>query len=169
MKKVIAHGMVLASCFFLLAGCGTQTGQPAKLNAIPFADEQLYAAAYLGYQQIQDLDYYTSQYLDGEQLPIHYLSDGDYYLFIPRYPGMALSLFQNDITTSQSARVFEDPDCGPFILQCNVSDIFSDATIRLTYQDESVEFSPFISLKDGSLDIGERGLDITKAPEHTTD
>ena len=45
------------------------------------------------------------------------------------------------------------------------SDIFADAVIRLTYQDESVEFSPFLSLKDGSVDIGARGLDLTKPAE----
>ena len=48
------------------------------------------------------------------------------------------------------------------ILQCNASDIFADATIRLTYEGETAEFSPFISLKDGSVDLGTQGLDLTK-------
>jgi hypothetical protein len=64
--------------------------------------------------------------------------------------------------TMQSSLIYEEPDCQPFILQCNVSDIFADATICLTYQDQTAEFSPFISLKDGSLDVGAYGLNITK-------
>ena len=48
---------VLMLCFVLLTGCAT-TNSPAptevpetsKIDAIPFAEEQLYAAAYLGYQ-----------------------------------------------------------------------------------------------------------------------
>ena len=38
----------------------------------------------------------------------------------------------------------------------------NDIVSQLTYEDETVEFSPFISLKDGSVDIGERGLDLTQ-------
>ena len=75
---------------------------------------------------------------------------------------MELSLYRNDLETSQPILIYQDPDCQPFILQCNASDIFADATIRLTYKDETAEFSPFISLKDGSVDIGTQGLDITK-------
>jgi hypothetical protein len=119
--------------------------------------------AYLGFQETDGLDYYVEQYLDSDQLPVHCLSGGDYYLVIPRYQGMELSLYQNDMETMRSDLLYEDPDCRPFLLQCNVSDIFPDATIRLTYQGESVEFSPFISLKDGALDIGAHGLDSTKS------
>ena len=48
-------------------------------------------------------------------------------------------------------------------MQCNVSDIFADVTVRLEYNGETAEFSPFISLKDGTLMIGERGLDLTES------
>lgn len=160
MKKIVCP--MLLVCLGLLAGCASQKQEPGKLDAIPFAEGQSYAVAYLGYQQIDDLDYYVEKYLDRDRVPIHYLSDGDYYLVIPRYAGMELSLFQNDMMTAQSTLVYEDPDCQPFILQCNVSDIFADATIRLTYEGESAEFSPFISLMDGSLDIGSQGLDLTR-------
>lgn len=133
-----------------------------KRDAIPFKEGQLYAAAYLGYQTIDDWNYYTEKYLDTAEIPTHYVSGGDYYLVIPRYDGMALSLFVNDIETSEAAIRFRDPDTGAFVIQCNVSDIFADVTIRLEYKGETAEFSPFISLKDGSVMVGERGLDITK-------
>lgn len=143
------------------AGQSAQT-QPSKLDSIPFADGQSYAVAHIGYQKIENLDYYVQQYLENSDLPIHYLSSGDYYLVIPRYEGMALSLYKNDFETSDPVLLYEEPNCRPFIIQCNVSDIFPDATIQLTYQGETLSFSPFISLKDGSLDVGEHGLNLTK-------
>lgn len=153
--------LVLAA---LLAGCSAQS-QSSRQEAIPFTEGQLYAAAYLGYQQMEDLDYYVQQYLDSDQLPVHYLSSGDYYLIIPRYSGMELSLYRNDFDTSEPILIYRDPDCQPFLLQCNASDIFADATIRLTWEDETVEFSLFLSLKDGSVEIGDRGLDLTAGSE----
>lgn len=122
--------------------------------------------AYLGYQQMEDLDDYTAQYLDSDQLPVHYISSGDFYLVIPRYAGMELSLYRNDMETMDPVLLYEDPDCKPFILQCNASDIFADATIRLSYGEETAEFSPFISLKDGTVDVGEQGLLLTKPADN---
>ena len=163
MKRAFFYFPLLL-CLFLLGGCGG-VEEVSKRDNIPFQEGQLYAAAYLGYQQIDDLDYYLERYLDDGELPVHYLSGGDFYLVIPRYDGMALALSRSDIETLQSTLIYEDPDCCPFLLQCNASDIFADAVIRLTYQDESVEFSPFLSLKDGSVDIGAGGLDLTKPAE----
>jgi hypothetical protein len=161
-KQVSAKLLLPLLCLLLFSACASPSADRRKQDAIEFQSGQLYAAAYLGYQQLDDLDYYVERYLDSDQLPIHYVSGGDYYLVIPRYQGMALSLYENNMETMQSFLIYQDPDCQPFLLQCNVSDIFPDVTVRLTYQGESVEFSPFLSLKDGSVDIGERGLDLTK-------
>ncbi len=161
MKRILAILSVLLPCTLLLAGC-TAPPEANKRDTIPFSEGQLYAVAHLGYQQIENLDYYAEHYLDSDALPIHYLSDGDYYLVIPRYDGMSLSLSQGNIETLGSVLIFEDPNCQPFIIQCNASDIFADAIIHLTYGEEEAEFSPFISLKDGSVDIGPNGLLLTE-------
>ena len=155
---------LLAGCAFSPSGSAPTPPRASKRDNIPFAENQFYAVAHLGYQEIENLEFYAEQYLDSNELPVHYFSDGDYYLVIPRYSEMNLSLYRNDIVTSSSALVYEEPDCRPFILQCNVSDIFPDAAIQLTYAGETVEFSPFISLKDGSVDVGERGLLLTDQP-----
>lgn len=160
-KKSIASVLSLLILLGLLTGCSPQA-QSSRQDNIPFAEGQLYAAAYLGYQQMDNLDYYVQQYLGSDSLPVHYLSSGDYYLIIPRYSGMELSLYRNDFDTSEPILIYEDPDCRPFVLQCNASDIFADATIRLTWQEETVEFSPFLSLEDGSVQIGAQGLNLTK-------
>ena len=169
MKKISFCCMVSLIYLLMPAGCTdpADAGIPNESavnqrDNIPFSDDQYYAVAHLGYQQITGLDDYVQQYLEHDKIPIHYLSAGDYYLVIPRYAGMSLSLFQNDFETSEAVLIFETPDCQPFVIQCNASDIFADATIRLSYETESAEFSPYISLKDGELDIGPKGLDITK-------
>lgn len=168
-KRIALCGFAMA-CMLLFSGCAvfsdsSEQSEPAasKRDNIPFSEHHSYAVAYLGYQEITELDYYVEQYLDSDALPVHYLSSGDYYLVIPRYSGMKLSLCQNDIETGESVLIFQDPDCRPFIIQCNASDIFPDAAILLSYNGEDIEFSPFISLRDGSVDIGANGLNITKA------
>ena len=166
---------VLALAVLLLSACALAAGEPGSASPggsqscpvpgsgwenIPFSGDQCYAVAHLGYQEMDDLPLYAP-YLEEDSLPVHYFSPGDYYLVIPRYPGMALALYQNDINSDQPSLVYTDPDCRPFVIQCNASDIFEDATIRLSWEGEEIEFSPFISLKDGSIVVGPRGLDLT--------
>ncbi|MDD5938867.1 MAG: hypothetical protein PUC36_07660 [Clostridiales bacterium] len=162
MKKLLALAAAL-SCLLSLAGCG---GSPEPgtggADSIPFQENQLYAAAYLGYQETGDLSFYTENYLDGGDLPVHHVSSGDYYLIIPRYEDMTVQLYQNDIQTGDPVLFYEEPACRPFLIQCNVSDIFPDVTIRLTRQGETAEFSPFLSLENGKPEFGDRGLDITR-------
>ncbi|MDD5945723.1 MAG: hypothetical protein PUD43_08425 [Clostridia bacterium] len=188
MKRALIGFTAVLSCLLMLSGCTASTSktddgvneekqeevqeevqeeiheevkEESKLDSIPFEDGQYYAAAYLGYQEMDDISYYTEQYLDDDNVPVHYFSDGEYYLIIPRYSDMELTLLKNDMETMTSTEVYEESDCKPFIIQCNVSDIFPDATVRLTYEGNTVEFSPYLSLMDGSVQIGENGLDIT--------
>lgn len=161
LNKIIT--VIVVACVLTLIGCNdTKEEIVSKRDTIPFAANQLYAVAYLGYEEIEDLTFYKEQYLDDESMPIHYFSNGEYYLIIPRFDDMGVRLYRNDFETMDKALVYESVDCQPFIVQCNISDIFSDVTVELTYQGETVEFSPYISLKDGSVVAGDRGLNITR-------
>jgi len=169
MKRIVICLAVMITLVVLFSGCSlTQTkkdnsdSEISKIESIPFLKNQLYAVAYLGYGEVNEVSFYVQNYLDSENIPIHYLSQGEYYLVIPRYSNMTVSLYKNDMQTMDSSLLFEEKECRPFIIQCNVSDIFSDATICLTYSGETVEFSPFISLKDGTVEVGDRGINITK-------
>ncbi len=93
---------------------------------------------------------------------MHHISDGDFYLIIPRDPNATVRLYKNDMLTQTSSIFYEQPDGSPFVIGCNVSDIFPDVTVSITSGRETVDFSPFISLKDGSVQVGERGLNITR-------
>jgi len=167
MKKLVMYSALIIVLIVLFSGCTiiqTEKGDSEikKIESIPFLKDQLYAVAYLGYDEISELSFYIQKYLDSENIPIHYLSQGEYYLVIPRYSNMSLLLYKNDIQTMDSSLIFEEKECSPFIIQCNVSDIFSSATICFTYNNETIEFSPFISLKDGTVVVGDRGINITK-------
>lgn len=134
----------------------------SKRDNIPFEDNQLYAVAYLGYITIEDMDYYLENYLDEEEIPNYYFSGDEYYLIIPRHEDMEVRLYRNDLATMGKTLEQECESGKPFIVQCNVSDIFPDVTVELTHNGETVEFSPYISLKDGSVQVGEYGVNITK-------
>lgn len=185
MKKMTTFLGSLLMCGVLLAGCGA--GDPAgdeeqlnsevqsseqmdemvgsdeqltKMDAIPFGEGQFYAVALLGYQDMSSFEDYAALYLDDPEIPIHYISDGSYYLVIPREP-MDLQICRNDMETGESTLVFYDPVCEPFIVQCNVSDIFADTTIVLSNSEISEEFSPFISLENGEVQMNAGGVLLT--------
>ena len=122
MKKHTAWIAALL-CLLALAGCRAAPdsgSEGSKTASIPFQEDQLYAVAYLGYGEINDLAFYTENYLDDVNLPVHYLSKGDYYLIIPRYADMEVRLYRNDIEPMGT------------------------------------------TLEDGSVQVGDRGVDITK-------
>ena len=135
---------------------------PAPYENIDFQEGQWYAAAYLGWEEMEGLADYQAAYLQGESVPVHYVSPGEFYLIVPRYPDMAVKLYRNDINGAAPALLFAAENCVPFVVQCNISDIFSDLTVELSYGGETVSFSTYISLKDGSVEVGERGLELPK-------
>ena len=135
---------------------------PALLSTLPYTDGQLYAAAYLGYQAPTDLDFFQQTYFGGRELPVHHISDGDFYLIIPRDPNATVRLYKNDMVTDSKTLFYEQTNGDAFVIGCNVSDIFPDVTVSITSGGETVDFSPYISLKDGSVQVGARGLNITR-------
>ena len=171
MKKMTA---ALLLCGLWLAGCGASEVTPSeppestppiqisKLDAIPFEGDQLYAIACLGYEKEERLAFYEQEYLDDGIAAAHYVSNGEYYLVIPRYPDMTLRLYRNVFGETEKILFYESETSESFLLQCNISDIFPDVTVEFICEGESVSFSPYISLKDGSLAAGERGLDLTR-------
>lgn len=128
-----------------------------------FCGRERYGVAYLGWGEAGDLSAYAERFEFAEDIPTYRVSDGDYYLIVPRYEGMQMRLYRNDSESGERTLLYEEEACRPFLLACNVSDIFPDATVALTWEEETVEFSPFISLRDGTLEVGARGLDITQA------
>ena len=79
---------------------------------------------------------------------------------------------QKNVTMNIYSAVMEEADIvkdkliastnKPFILKCNVSDIIPNIIIEIKQNNIVYEYSPSISLKDGSLYVNECVLDVTK-------
>ena len=50
----------------------------------------------------------------------------------------------------------------PFYVTCNISDIYSNVLIEVIYKDTVYDYSPYISLKDGSLFVEDFVLEVTE-------
>ena len=82
---------------------------------------------------------------------------------------------QKNVTMNIYSAVMEEADIvkdkliastnKPFILKCNVSDIIPNIIIEIKQNNIVYEYSPSISLKDGSLYVNEHVMDISYKKE----
>ena len=62
---------------------------------------------------------------------------------------------------SNGDMLYNSSDVKPFVVKCNLSDIYTDVNIVLTTKDGKViEFSPQLSLKDGKVEIVTKNKDL---------
>lgn len=96
---------------------------------------------------------------EGGDMP--YLNGEECYLIIPKYRNASVSLKELEI--SQDGKLKEVANelldfnaCAGTTFVCqNISDIAPNGKISISYRDDVIEFSPSISLKDGSLILPE--------------
>ncbi len=150
-KKVI----IILLFILCLTGCDTK-----KYKEIEYEDNEIYAVAYLGYNELTNLELYE-EYVDINCLNTYYLSTGEYYLIIPRYEDVDTRILFNDITSGGSTYFADLTNGKPFIVQGNISDIFPNITLEFKYQEEVYSYTPYISLKDGSFIVSDEGINIT--------
>lgn len=82
----------------------------------------------------------------------------DLYVIIPTDPKahVEVNLFtldeENDYSLKVEDTLYSSDVGAPFVLQCNYSDIFTDAQVVITdSKGETLKWSPFISLRDGKV------------------
>lgn len=96
---------------------------------------------------------------DGGDMP--YLIGEECYLVIPKYKNASVSLKELEITEDGKLKEVDNPyldnnACGGTTLVCqNISDIGPNGKITIRYRDDIIEFSPQLSLKDGSVVLPE--------------
>lgn len=96
-----------------------------------------------------------------------YLDGYEVYLLIPRYEVTTATLVPLEFSADFNLVEAADADMrtkqnsGIVIIEQNVSDLFPNAKIILRFGKDSVEFSPYISLKDGSLVLPEEVRDVS--------
>lgn len=170
MKKVkVTFLIIIIILFAVLAALlsdkllSSETNYARKLSFTD--DEQVLAIFYVGgIEEAYDYSiiekYYTkSDINDFETIE---LEGEERYLVVPRYNNKvtisSLTMTNDGGTATRVVKEITEP----FFLNCNVSDIFSNAEINLKYNDKEYKYSPYISLKDGSVVTEEFVLLVTK-------
>ncbi len=93
-------------------------------------------------------------YLIGvKELPFYNYGGPEFFCIIPHYVGSEITVKRSELSeqgelVAKETLVTTDQ---PIIIQCNESDLYSNVMITIEYNDESTTFTPFISLKDGSV------------------
>lgn len=94
---------------------------------------------------------------ENEETYKHEIMGEEYYLIVPKFKNTTISLKELEI--SGGGELKERPNytlekislTGPTVICQNISDTAPNAKITLRYKDDVYEFSPSISLKDGSV------------------
>lgn len=103
---------------------------------------------------------------EGGDIP--YLIGEECYLVIPKYRNASVSLKELEIRQDGKLKEVENPyldsnaSSGTTLIYQNISDVSPNGKIIIRYRDEVVEFSPQLSLKDGSLILSNGILDGEK-------
>lgn len=158
-KKIIIIGIiivVLMALFYVLNNKFGITKYAEELK-IDKDTDKLIAVAMVGSESEVKEKYFDENFMlygsNGEEL----------YLIVP---------IQKNVTMDIYSAIMEDSDIvkdkliastnKPFILKCNISDIIPNIIIEIKQNNKVYEYSPNISLKDGSLYVNKYVLDVTK-------
>ena len=79
-------GAALLLTLALTACSPSPDAEASGAAELPYTEGQLYAAAWLGWQDTGDLSRYADLCPGIEEAPVLRLSDGEYWLILPRYP-----------------------------------------------------------------------------------
>ena len=95
-------GAALLLTLALTACSLSPDAEASRAAELPYTEGQLYAAAWLGWQGTGDLSRYADLCPGIEEAPVLHLSDGEYWLILPRYPGTALEVRMSSWRTSSA-------------------------------------------------------------------
>ena len=167
MKKIILTllivALVLTTGFACLMYVNSEA--PSENNiTIVWEEDNIAAMAFLGYgEYLFALGTYTA---DTAPIPVYEIEGDEYYLLVPKDKDTQIKIYENDFNTMEKGKLlFDIETASPFVLKCNVSDIFSNVVIELVSPTKTIEFSPFLSLMDGSVVVPE-DIQLLTPPIH---
>ena len=130
--------------------------QVAESDLAVWEEDALCAVSFLGYRPEA-----------GEQGYVFNTGDEAYYL-LPRYTNSTVLIEELDFDGKVLGVLYEGGAEAVAFL-CNMSDLRSNCRITVTGNGETTSFSPFISLKDGSLVLPENGRVQNMVADEPTD
>ncbi len=117
----------------------------------------------LGQSKQQVIDEYLT---DVDEIPFYNYGGPEIFCVIPHYVGSSITVKRSELTEQGELVAKETLDTSdkPMIIQCNESDLYSNVMITIKYNDKSTTFTPYISLKDGSVMPADKMevIDLTK-------
>ncbi len=132
---------------------------------LPFKkdDGKLLGIMYIGGLE-EDYDYtIVDRYFNTRDFETVKLEGEEKYLIIPRYCEVEVySLSMDEVDEEDfvmNEKYIKTMD-KPFYITCNVSDIIANSLLRVNKDGNQYSYSPYISLKDGSLVVEDFVLEI---------
>lgn len=158
-KKLIIIGIiivVLMAVFYVLNNKFGMTKYAEKLGIDKDTDKLIAVAT------IDSEDEVKEKYFN-EDFMLYETNGEELYFIVPIQKNVTMNIYS---AVMEEADIVKDKLIAstnkPFILKCNVSDIIPNIIIEIKQNNIVYEYSPYISLKDGSLYVNEYVLDVTK-------
>lgn len=157
-KKLIVIGIiivVLMAVFYVLNNKFGITKYAEELKIDKDTDKLIAVATVDSEDEVKE-KYFNENFLlyetNGEEL----------YFIVPIQKNVTMNIYS---AVMEEADIVKDKLIAstnkPFILKCNVSDIIPNIIIEIKQNNIVYEYSPYISLKDGSLYVNEYVMDIS--------
>lgn len=108
---------------------------------------------YLGSTLDTSIEEYREMYNDcawAASAEVCSVTGEDAYLIVPKYEGAEVTVQSYEAIEDQKTEIVLSTS-EPIFLECNISDIMPNSWITVESAEGQCEFSPFISLKDGSV------------------
>jgi hypothetical protein len=105
----------------------------------------------------------VNQYFDEDVLNSEtiLMAGSEKYFIFPRYKKTTFKIYLLTMNDNGDVdKTFIKETNKPFYVVCNVSDIFSNVLIEIEYNNQVYEYSPYISLKDGTLYVPDFVLEV---------
>lgn len=158
-KKLIVLGIiivVLMAIFYVLNNKFGMTKYAEKLKIDKDTDKLIAVAIINSESDVKE------KYFD-EDFMLYEANGEELYFIVPIQKNVTMNIYS---AVMEEADIVKDKLIAstnkPFILKCNVSDIIPNIIIEIKQNNKVYEYSPYISLKDGSLYVNEYVLDVTK-------
>ncbi len=162
-KKLIVIGIiivVLMAVFYVLNNKFGITKYAEELKIDKDTDKLIAVATVDSEDEVKE-KYFNEDFLlyetNGEEL----------YFIVPIQKNVTMNIYS---AVMEEADIVKDKLIAstnkPFILKCNVSDIIPNIIIEIKQNNIVYEYSPSISLKDGSLYVNEHVMDISDKEEY---
>lgn len=158
-KKLIVIGIiivVLMAVFYVLNNKFGMTKYAEKLDIDKDTDKLIAVAT------VDSEDEVKEKYFN-EDFMLYETNGEEIYFIVPIQKNVTMNIYY---AVMEEADIVKDKLIAstnkPFILKCNVSDIIPNIIIEIKQNNIVYEYSPSISLKDGSLYVNEYVLDVTK-------